>query len=103
LFSRISSRRTKIFLIPVHTDLFNFSQPRSGKKISSKVCSKFFKQGPVDPDQHFNRYRDRAKYFSRKVRLKKIRPDPVFFPAKYRPGILYPRAPSHAAIKMYGL
>jgi len=27
-------------------------------------------QGPVDPDQHFNRDRDRDNYFSSKVRQK---------------------------------
>jgi hypothetical protein len=27
-------------------------------------------QGPVDPDQHFNRDRDRDKHFSSKVRQK---------------------------------
>jgi hypothetical protein len=61
-----------IFLMLIHTDQFNFLQPRSGKKFSSKVCSENFMQGPVDPDPAFNRDRDRNEYFSRKVRLKKL-------------------------------
>jgi len=46
---------------------------------SNKVCSKKITQGPVDPDQHFNRDHDRDNYFSRKVRLKKFRTNPVIF------------------------
>jgi hypothetical protein len=35
-----------------------------------KVCSKNFKQGPVDPDQQIIRDRDRDNNFSIKVRHK---------------------------------
>jgi len=32
---------------------------KSVKLSTTRVCSKFFKQGPVDPDQRFNRDHDR--------------------------------------------
>jgi hypothetical protein len=53
----------------VHTDLFNISQPRSGKKFSGKVCLKNFKQGPVDPDQQIRQ--------GLRGRLKKIHQGPA--------------------------
>ncbi len=99
MFSRISSRLMRIFLMQVHTDPFNISQPRSGEKISGKVCSKKFDQGPVDPDPVFNRDRFCVQKIVSKVRLKNSEQIRLFFPCQTPPQHSVPTRPPIRVVK----
>jgi len=48
-----------IFRSRTYANLFYFLTAESGENFSIKVCLKYFKQGPVDPDLIFNRDHER--------------------------------------------